>query len=650
MKATTCAACREVLSDSLASQAAATAVAAAQEHLATCSECQALARDLVWQDLAIAELAGREQTAEVLSRLRASIATRRRVGWMAAAAVAAVVLAAWILFPPSSAPERETAKEKIPVPREVPAPPLPPPLPPEPPAVPPIVPAPPPPVPPTPAPAPTPVVPPPAAAPTPTPLPEPPPPPRTETLAAVARLLKLSGEVLVAGGEPAREGQDLLEGRGLEMRAGGGRSVVEFPDGTRLELRRGTSISSLGAAAGKRVVVAKGTVFARVAPQPKGAPLIFAAPHAEVAVLGTSLRVAVEPAGTRVDVEEGQVSVKRPSDLRPLLLSAGQTAFAAEGKPLAARKLQPALDERASRLAPGTWAEFETEGFEPAELQVKPWLHALADAEEAKWDPVERRLHLLGYTTQDECSHLVYDVRSNAWQKLRSPPGESWFGPAYDHVALDPVARALYFRQHNHDLVHQLDLRTDAWSALPRMPANPGEIGALENFPELGGLVFVGGGSVYLYRVRSKRWEVLARALEFGTGDAFAEYDPLRKVLYFGGGTGRRTLFLLDATGAVTALRDAPIPLGLKDALLFAEPAGGRLLVLSRPDGKSYYEYDLAQNRWTALDAPPLPVMRAAPRAYTTAAPLPGLGVVMLLVADETSADVYLYRHGAARK
>jgi hypothetical protein len=367
-------------------------------------------------------------------------------------------------------------------------------------------------------------------------------------------------------------------------------------------------------------------------------------PQGEVAVLGTTLRLAADVSGTRIDVVEGRVELKRASDGKTLPIAAGQTAFAAEGKPLTTRRLPPVLEELSSRLAPGAWTELETDGFEPGDLLVKPWLHALADAEEAKWDPVERRLHLLGYTTQDECGHWVWDERTNLWERRKSPPGESWFGPAYDHVAIDPAARALYFRQHNHWLVHQLDLKTDQWTALPEMPSNPAAIGALEQFPELG-LVFVGGGAVYVYKAKAKRWEVLAQALDFGAGDAFAEYDPVHKVLFFGGGAGRRSLFRLDASGAVVDLRDAPIPLGLKDALVFCEPAGGRLLALSRPDGRAFHEYDPSQNRWTALEPPALPVMRRTARAYTTAAPIPGAGVTLLLTADEASADLYAYRH-----
>jgi hypothetical protein len=171
------------------------------------------------------------------------------------------------------------------------------------------------------------------------------------------------------------------------------------------------------------------------------------------------------------------------------------------------------------------------------------------------------------------------------------------------------------------------------------MPSNPAEIGALELFPELGGLVFVGGGNVFLYRFKTKKWEVLARMLEIGRSEAFADYDPARRVVLFGGGKG---FYRLDVAGHVTALKEPPIPLGLKEALVFAD--AGKLWALARPDGRAFHEYDVAKNAWTALEPPPLPVLRAAPRAHTAAAPLSGEGVVLFLAADEAASNVYLYR------
>jgi ferric-dicitrate binding protein FerR (iron transport regulator) len=646
---------RELLSGHLAGEGGGVELEA---HLASCAACRGLARDLVWQDLALGELAGRGLVRGILSRFRASVEARpvrRSFFWPAAAAALAAGLLLAALYSGSGAPpagqEARTAKSPPAASREpdpAPGPPRPEPLLPLDPA--PERPAPPPPRPEPPY-RPIPPVPPDREEPVPAPRPPDPssPAPRPATSSAIARLVRLRGELRV-GGVPAREGMDLLEGCSLESREGSGRSVAEFPDGTRVELHRNTLVSKLGAAEGKRVVVERGSVTARVTPQPKAAPMTVATPHGEATVLGTVFRVtaSADPKeGMRLDVLEGQVRLKR-ADGRTLVVPGGQSAVAAEGRPFTTRRLLPALEELASRLAPGAWAELETDGFEAPAILVRPWAHVLDGVEEAKWDPAQRQLHLLGNANQQDSHYWVFDERSNAWERRAAAPAESWFGPAYDHVAYDPAARMLYFRQHNHDLIYQLDPRTGSWTMLPRMPWNPGEIGALEFHPELGGLVFAGGGAVFAYRFRTKKWDVLARALEFGSTDAFLEYDPVRKTMYFGGGTGSRMLYRLDAAGTVVSLRESPVPLGLKDALVVAEPAGGRLLVLSRPDAKTFHEYDPAQNRWTALDAPPLPVLRATKGAYTAAAPAGG--VVLFLVADAQSSGVYVYRHGAGRR
>ena len=676
MNPLSCDDCRLLLSDLLTGEADSDAAAAADAHLATCTACRSIAEELVWQDLAISELAGRDRTQEILGRFRGSLEARKgRVKrpvqgrlplWIAAAAAAVLVGGALILnLGPSGSGTTEPSEPET-VGHAVDAPPDDLPVPyrakPRPVETPPAV-------------AVRKVEAPPVETPPPAPKPVPPlvrddkpvPPKRPEaapprqasapkvrpvTRPVIARLVRLRGKVIVAGQE-AREGQDLLEGLSLAMEEGRGRSRVEFPDGTQLEFRSNTNITKLSAANGKRVFIDRGTVLARVAPQPKESPMVFVTPQGEATVLGTTLRVIVAPEagkGTRVEVREGRVRLERTFDGRTVILSAGQYSIAAPGKPMLRRKLLPPLQELATAMKPASWAELETDGFEASEILVKPWMNILVETEEAMWDPVRRQLHVLGYTTQDEAGHFVYDEHTNAWERRKTPKAQSWFGPGYDHIAFDPAAQALFFRQHNHDLVHQLDVRTGTWSVLPRMPANPAEIGALEYFPEMGGLVFAGGGTVYLYRFRSKRWEVLAQGLEVGPSDAVTEYDPVHKVMLIGGGKGNRALFRLDPSGMIVKLREAPVALGLKDALIVTEPASGKLLVMTRPGGKKFYEYEVLSDRWTEMKLPPFAVMLDTRRAYTTAAPISRWGVVMYLVADENESHVYLYRHGRSRR
>lgn len=182
------------------------------------------------------------------------------------------------------------------------------------------------------------VNPPPAPLPPP-PLPVPPPPAPEKkdpspppSVAAVAHIE--NGPAIVAG-------QDVETGT---------RAVVVYADGTRLELDPGTVTRAWGDRDGKRLTLEKGALRAVVAPQPADRPMIFATPHGEAIVLGTTLRLAVT-SGTRLDVDEGKVRLR--SGAKDVLVQTGHFAIAAPGVPLRAEPapknaISAALQERGS--------------------------------------------------------------------------------------------------------------------------------------------------------------------------------------------------------------------------------------------------------------------------------------------------------------
>ncbi|MBI3856315.1 MAG: FecR domain-containing protein, partial [Planctomycetes bacterium] len=171
---------------------------------------------------------------------------------------------------------------------------------------------------------------------TPAPKPDPvvPKPEPTTTVLEVALLERLDGEVsLTRGGQkkPAQTGEALLAGDILEAVAA---AVVKYADGTRVELRAGTMASFPASDAGKRIVVDRGIVRAQVARQPAGLPMLFASLHADATVLGTTLRLAVDPdpkEGTRLDVEEGKVKLLRKLDGKSVEVATGHYAVVATG-------------------------------------------------------------------------------------------------------------------------------------------------------------------------------------------------------------------------------------------------------------------------------------------------------------------------------
>jgi ferric-dicitrate binding protein FerR (iron transport regulator) len=130
--------------------------------------------------------------------------------------------------------------------------------------------------------------------------------------------------------------QPLLDGQGVK-----GRGVVHFADGTRMDLSEKTSIARIsdrGGASGTGIAVelAEGTLAIEAAHQPTGRAMVIATPHGEARILGTTLRLSVDPDSTRLDVLEGKVRLSRPGAAATDVIG-GHFAVAAEGVELAPR-------------------------------------------------------------------------------------------------------------------------------------------------------------------------------------------------------------------------------------------------------------------------------------------------------------------------
>jgi len=129
----------------------------------------------------------------------------------------------------------------------------------------------------------------------------------------------------------------VAEGAGLE--AAPGRATLRYVDQTRLEIAAGTEIQELRTEKGKRITIVKGEIRAIVAKQPKNQPLILSTPHGEATVLGTTLRIIVDPKkGTVLVVEEGKVQLKNLAGKTAEVIT-GHYAVAAAGAEIAPQLL-----------------------------------------------------------------------------------------------------------------------------------------------------------------------------------------------------------------------------------------------------------------------------------------------------------------------
>lgn len=322
------------------------------------------------------------------------------------------------------------------------------------------------------------------------------------------------------------------------------------------------------------------------------------------------------------------------------------------------------LSDKAAQMQPGTWAELSTTGFSGSLLENGCIGNILGYSDSAMWDPIARQLRFMG---SPHCGGaggnpyklIRYDDSSSAWTSCTgndSSCAASFItdqGHAYEHSALDPGSQTWYRRWYGSARVSKFSFGTNGpWSDLPSMNHGYTQVaGGLAYFPELyggGGLVFAQGGygEVHLWNKSQNQWNKVATGLAMGPYHNFAEYNPVHKVVIFGGGNGSSDLYKVNASGAVTKMQNAPIGLGIQQTIITVDPISGDFLVLA--SGGKFYVYRVTTDTWTLQSGTP-PVSSPLTSSLTDiiATPISNYGVTMFLRYNYTSSKVYLYRHSA---
>lgn len=344
-------------------------------------------------------------------------------------------------------------------------------------------------------------------------------------------------------------------------------------------------------------------------------------------------------------------------------------------------KMSGPLAQTAAAMQAGEWIEFASNNLEPTLAQtvcgatgsIFPY------SEDAVWDPVSHRVYFIGsdHIYIGDCPNLIgqrfisYSEASNGWSVMPNP---AWFVPrvahGYDHSAIDSANGVFYHHPYgNGDRgTHRYDITASIWLAdTPTAPTRACCAG-VEYFPEFvgadsgttpGGLIFAADGNVWAHRTATNKWTgALSNSrLNYGEYHTLAEYNPVHKVVIFGGGEIYspyqvfRTLYKLAADGTISALNDAPFSLRVNLSLVTVDPVSGDYLVFG-PNGE-FYVFDVINNTWTLkTGAPPFAAPRRDSNVTTVdlvvAAPISTYGVVMFIKhfpGNAAQTKVYLYKH-----
>lgn len=322
------------------------------------------------------------------------------------------------------------------------------------------------------------------------------------------------------------------------------------------------------------------------------------------------------------------------------------------------------LGDVAAQLQPGQWTVLNSatdgSGYN-TDLLISCTGSDCADnilnyANEGHWNPLTRELHYIGQGHGGRLlKHISYAEATNRWSIEAKPywdcsPSPSCYSLVhnFDQTTIDPRTGDLFARKFNSTEVYRWTRATKTWSKLPAAP-NPQVAIALEYFPDVNGLLLLGGGEVHLLRDGASAWERLASNLPMGPYNNVANYNPTHRIVLFGGGNGSQSVYKIDASLRITPVASAPAPIGVMSGLIVWDPASGRHLLFSSTGG--FFEYDVAGDQWRALNGTSVPAFASNSNRIIHRAliPVSTYGLVLVLTFDFENSKVYAYRHAASQ-
>ena len=334
---------------------------------------------------------------------------------------------------------------------------------------------------------------------------------------------------------------------------------------------------------------------------------------------------------------------RKLSLLAALLLTAPHPGFA-----------DSALETLAMSMKPGTWASLTTNGLDDSLIRVSPG-HILQWTDRAVWDPVSKTLFFVGGAHAPEANKkfITYDEATNTWKQQPRPywfcvgDGGSCIMHAYDHNALNSADGEFYHHPFGSVEMYKYTIATSTWSAMPNMPEDVGCCVGMTYFPERKGLFLNGGPNALFYTNATQKWSTLTTSLTDGTYNNFALYNPVHKLILFGGGNGSSDIFKYDSTGKITPLKKAPIEMGISHSSNAVDPVTGKFLIFAW-NGTAWqdlYIYDIITDTWAKQTGDNPIVKDTDINTGMISTAIPEYGVIFYLKYNYGKPEVFLYRH-----
>ena len=316
-----------------------------------------------------------------------------------------------------------------------------------------------------------------------------------------------------------------------------------------------------------------------------------------------------------------------------------------------------ALGDLAASMQPGAWAELVTSNIGTA-LQAPGSGgvgHILPYADGMKWDPTSRKVYYMGSDDPgDGPRWVIYSEAANSWTVVPEQ-GNWWAGSGvmhqYNQLDLDPTAGVIYKLTPDGVKWYKYVISSGTWTQLPNTGVQTYSCcEALVYYPEMSSVLMLNAGDVRRYNVTTGQFSWLSTPSSYGTSyHSIAEYNPIHKVVIFGGGNATsQDFYKVNSAGQITTLRTPPIDLESPRTELTYDPVTGTYLVFRM--GKTFYTYDVLTDTWSLQPNTNIPADiwngEAQNHLHTLATPIATYGVVMFTTCKTGgSCKVYLYKH-----
>ncbi len=300
-----------------------------------------------------------------------------------------------------------------------------------------------------------------------------------------------------------------------------------------------------------------------------------------------------------------------------------------------------ALSDAAEALKPGEWVELNTSGFSGSFLNTGGVDYVINYGNSAVWDPVNRELRYMGKGHQESEKMIIYYEENNSWE---DGPTTSSAPHGYDHNAINPETGEHFYYGGGTTMHVYRNGDWDSFNSLPGDRYDYAVAVGLEYFPERNCLLMAAEHDIYSFE--NGEWESIQSRINTGGYHMIAEYNPVYKEVYLGGGNGETDLYKVDSDGNVGQIASSPIQIGVNRAVAVVDPVSGELLIMGRD--KFFRAYSPIDNGWYSLNDEDVPIWSDShpdePTKFIVAAPISDYGVIMFLSVDH---GVFLYKHEA---